>query len=606
MNFKTFFFTLSFSVFFSQKTFSEAPISLDKFTQAIKEAFIQNSEIQYITKLAKKMKVRAWLFEDAASGLVYYVKKDLERKTKREDRWFEFQEERFDYDYMNIYRFDQHIVIVIDGSDKKARIMKKALSKKFPYFQQNSNESIWKVRALKNIRKKGIKQYTDSYSAIMVELTKSEEPIIRSIREWGSEDLFFLKDILKGEISYYFSKNHGESVNPEMFSVIRYLIKMFQYKLAPKKEDLEGIKEIIREFSASELKTSYEKFWWEMNVRKLFTKNIDLEKSWKILDELGLREKLISMESNKKKRGSLAWWFNKEPLKTKKIEEGASKNANELGLKIVSHSIDFTTASYGISNFTIYEMIIRSFTGRPNVFVSRNNITGDYEKGFYTLRGKEGIRGTDFTVRFHVHPEAREGIDFTLMDNNLYNSSVIFFNKAALKVIPEIFNKSFIDFFEFLIRDDKDWSWNPEKALIERLSRTINRKWLSGKVSNKDVEYVYKEIILDSIKKKSYAWETVVQEWFKLDVSLKHFEYALIHLLIRVQNGKLLQTLLEKHIINKAIIKKLNKEYPNWKKFFHNAIRRREKSKLVRDSLFESKMSKQVQNSKVLSCHLLF
>ncbi len=581
MNFKTFLFALSFSVFFSfsQSTFSQTHVSSDQLTEAIKEARLTNPELRYIKNLAKRMGVRVWLLGGSASSLAYYVKKDLERKKDKNKGWFKPQKEHFDYDYTKIFFPTQDIDLVVEGgSEEKVSRLEEEISKKFPYFQGNSNKSAWEVRPLRESRGPKapllegdvLKQHTDSYSVMMIELSESKDPVVRSIKEWDSRNPSLLEDLLKGEISYYDSKNHketqryNEGMNPEIFSVIRYLIKMFQYELKPKKEDLERIKEIINEFSASELKTGYAKFWWEMNVRKLFMQNSDLERTWRVLDELGLKEKLISLGGDQKRKESLAFWFHKEPLRTKKIREGEGRTAKDLGIEIVSHET---------SDFEAYEIITRSLEGKPNIFISRKNAKEEaaaFGEGLYTMKGLTGRAGTGFTIRFHVHPEAREGADFAL-DGDI----VIFRNKAVLRVIPDSFNLSlnFREFFEFLKRSEKNW--DNEKGLLERLKRK-NRELLNSKVSDKDLDYVYKEIVLDSIEGKNSSWEVILQEWLKkwltMDISLKDKEVMkILKYLIKEGDSRVSSYILEHLLLKDLVIQEYHEE---WMKLVKYVIER--------------------------------
>ncbi len=560
--FKTFLLALSFPVFFlfSKSTFSQTHVDSDQLTEAIKQARLTNPELRYIKNLAERMGVRVWLLGGSASSLAYYVKKDLERKKDKNEGWFKPQKEHFGYDYTKIFFPTQDIDLVIEGgSGEKASRLEEELSRKFPYFQGNSNKSAWEVRPLRESRGPKapllegdvLKQHTDSYSVMMIELTESKDPVVRSIKEWDSRNSSLLEDLLKGEISYYDSKNHKETqrykegMNPEIFSVIRYLIKMFQYELKPKKEDLERIKEIINEFSDSKLKTGYAKFWWEMNVRKLFMQNSDLERAWRVLDELGLKEKLINLGGDKEKKGSLAFWFHKEPLKAKNIGEGKGRTAKDLGIEIVSHET---------RDFKAYEIITRSLKGKPNAFLSRENAEGEnaaFGAGLYTMKGLTGAARAGFTIRFHVHPEAREGADFAL-DGDI----VIFRNKAVLRVIPDSFNLNFREFFEFLKRSKKNW--DNEKGLLERLKRKLDRELLNGKVSDKDLDYVYKEIVLKSVKKGNPSWEIVLQEWFELDLFLSFRDF--FEFLRRSEkNWNLEQGLLEK------LRRKINRESLNGK-----------------------------------------
>ena len=202
---------------------------------------MDTAEFTFIREESEKLGIsHAYLFGGTAAALEDYAKWDLQRK-KGDVR---FQQDRFDYDYTNIYRSTQDADIVIDGTAEQAGRLQAALVEKFPYVQ--GLKSVWKVRLLKS--KIGDKealldnadylnQHTDSNSTGMIELTKSPDPLIRDLKDWNSKDPIFLKDLESGTLHYYFSQLHETTsrfklgLNPPVVSAIRYLTKAFQYEL---------------------------------------------------------------------------------------------------------------------------------------------------------------------------------------------------------------------------------------------------------------------------------------------------------------------------------------------------------------------------------------
>ena len=69
-------------------------------------------------------------------------------------------------------------------------------------------------------------------------------------------------------------------MNPEIFSVIRYFTKLFQYELKPKEEDLQKIQKIIQSFSKEDLKSGYARNWVKHNGKKLMLHAVDVEYAW--------------------------------------------------------------------------------------------------------------------------------------------------------------------------------------------------------------------------------------------------------------------------------------------------------------------------------------
>jgi hypothetical protein len=294
-------------------------------------------------------------------------------------------------------------------------------------------------------------------------------------------------------------------------SAIRFLTKAFQYELQIRPEDLASIKKIIQDFDPKETaKNTYVAKWIEKNGKKLIQNAVNIEYARNTLDQLGLRGKLQSITGDIDKSESLAWWMNKEPLRTQPVGEGTGKTAKELGLDIVAHETN---------NFLAYESITRAHTGDPNVLISRNGAAGEvavHGDGFYTKTGKEGARGTGLTIRFHLDPDAREGRDFEYLPNQDY---VVIKNKAALKVIPESLNIRPVEYFRMLA-ENSTGAQGSDRGIFEKLKRRISAKihTLTTQERNEILEIV-RSHIKNSPK---LEYNGVLSEWFSLPIATKY------------------------------------------------------------------------------------
>src|SRR5262249_3433310 len=151
-------------------------------------------------------------------------------------------------------------------------------------------------------------------------------------------------DVHDGALHYYFSPLHEttqfakDGRNPPIISAIRYLTKAFQYELQLRPDDLAQIKKVIDEFDPKrDTQDSYVAKWIEKNAKKLLQNAVNIEYAVDTLERLGLRQKLEAIKGDSGAVDSLAWWMNKEPLRSKKIGEGKGQTARELGLDIVAH-----------------------------------------------------------------------------------------------------------------------------------------------------------------------------------------------------------------------------------------------------------------------------
>jgi HEAT repeat protein len=462
------------------------PFSAQKLEQEIASRITKNEEFQALREICAALRVRCWLFGGTAAGYAHYVKWDL----LRESGDHRYQPDRFDYDYTNIFRSTQDADLVVDGTEAQAAEVERAMKQRFPYFQ--GSKEIWEVRLLREKRQDKeallhnpdfLNQHTDSNSTGMIELTKPNqgESIVRDLRDWTPRPglvPIFLEDVHQGKLHYYFSKLHELTsrakggMNPPIFSVIRYLTKAFQYDLEIQGEDLKRIRQIIYEFNPSTLvKGDYVTDWIEKNGKKLFQHAVNLEYAAEVLERVGLRSKLLRI-GNLKTKDSLAWWIHRQPLTSKPVGKGSGKTAAELGIDIVAHQT---------SDFLAYESITRAHTGDSNVFMSRTDAAEEHAihgDGFYTKKGREGLRLTGLAIRFRVAPNSREGTDFSLVKDVVYGDDelnyVVFHNKNALQVIPESLNVGPVDYFKILITlgriDDSD------RGIIEKVRRRIKNK----------------------------------------------------------------------------------------------------------------------------------
>jgi hypothetical protein len=428
-------------------------------------------EYRFIQKEADRMGVKVYLFGGTAAAYAHYVKWDL----LREMGDLRFQPDRFDYDFTHIYRSNQDLDIVVDGSAEQIKDLQIRLQEVFPHFQ--GAKEAWEVRSLRE-KVNGkmalldnpdfLHQNTDSNSVGLIAINESNELLaVRDLREWDKSDSQFLKDIVSNQLHYYQSKLHPTTElaragrNPEIFSVIRYLIKVVQFELDMNAEDLSQIQKVIEQFDPANLvgDTAYQTRWFENNSVKLIQNAVNIEYAWNLTEKFGLRKKLIALSNNAGTIGSMAWWLSREPLRSKAVGQGRGRSAKDLKIDVVAHET---------TSFSAYESITRAHTGEANVLISRENVPGETAllgEGFYTRVGRIGAKGTGLTVRFHLDPSAIDGIDFRYYPENDY---VVVINKSALRVIPESLSLGPLEYFQMIDSFDHN-----EKGVLEKLKRRL-------------------------------------------------------------------------------------------------------------------------------------
>ena len=269
----------------------------------------------------------------------------------------------------------------------------------------------------------------------------------------------FLEDVAAGKLRYYWRSKHTqtsrfqEGMNPPIISVVRYFTKLFQFRLRPRQEDLKKIKKIVREFDPQEDFSNYAKRWLKANVPKLFLHSLDVEYAWNLLDQVGLREKLIPFSE----------WMDREPLRSFPVGQGKGRTARDLKIKTLAHDT---------SDFFAWTVITRSLKGEANFFISRPDVPGEsaaHGPGVYTVANAEKGYGSGFSIRMELDPQAREGGDFKVFDE-----VVLLLNKNAVRVIPESVEVAgLVEFFEMFRGGGEEWN----QGVLQQLKRKIDARY---------------------------------------------------------------------------------------------------------------------------------
>ncbi len=456
---------------------TQAQVTMDELSIETQIRLERVPEFKFIQEEANKLGVKVYLFGGTASAFAHYVRWDLEREAGDE----KYQAERFDYDFTNIYRGNQDLDIVVDGTAEQAEALQSILKEKYPHFV--GDRDAWEVRLLRaSIGDKRPllgdvdfrNQHTDTNSTGMISLNPNPgDGIYRDIMDWDNPRSQFLADIANAQIKYLFNENHSSTQrfldgnNPPVLSAIRYLAKLTQYEVVGTSEDLSLITRIIAEQDFTQLGSYSKKKVKEFSLKALLN-TPDVEFSYDLLNRVGLIDKLFEMdEQGVEDIGSLSWWADKEPLKSFELGQGAGRTAAEIFGKdlIVSHET---------KSFIAYENITRSTKGRANVFISRDErgVFGEsaaYGSGFYTATGLRGAVGSGLTIRFRLHPDAKEDTDFHFIKENGY---VVIQNKNAITLIPENMNLGTYGLLKLITSEELK---ETDLGLLEKFKRKLQR-----------------------------------------------------------------------------------------------------------------------------------
>ena len=160
-------------------------------------------EFRIIQDAAKELGLRVWLFGGTAAGYAHYVKANLNHPDA-------------DYEFSRIYRSTQDADLVVDGTVQDAERLEARIKEKMSYLQglKDSFEVrlLRKPRILNGVEREPLlndanfsNQNSDSHSLGLIELTESEEPVVRDLKQWDKKPTVptFLKDAADGKITFY-------------------------------------------------------------------------------------------------------------------------------------------------------------------------------------------------------------------------------------------------------------------------------------------------------------------------------------------------------------------------------------------------------------------
>ena len=503
---------------FSQLAWSQDFV-LDEFVQELSLRQSRVEEFRHIKKIATSLGIKhVYMFGGTAAAWGHYVRWDMRRELGIEN----LQAGRFDYDYTNIFRANQDFDVVIDGTTEQAEALEAAVQSKFNYF--SGSRPTWEVRLLneKRLDKDPIlganfqNQHTDSHSTGLIEMMDCEGfDCVKDVRDIKNSKPAFLMDMFEAKLHYYFSDKHTQTsrylkgMNPPILSVIRYFTKAVQYELEQRPEDIQILEKMIRDFSPRDAHNwdSYVLRWLEKNAKKLIVNAVDMEFAQNLIEKNGLKRKLKAL-GNPSRFDSMAWWLDKEALKSFPLGQGQGKTAaelfpsNENGEIIVAHETN---------SFPAFESITKSHDGKANVLISRKDKNGEsavFGSGHYTRFGRSGARGTGLTIRYKLNPMARVGSDFFIASDDY----VIVNNKLALEVIYESMNLDAESFYDLLLGGlEFDFS---DQGVLEKIKRRISRQILQMSASEriKILSKIKDKVHSNEIKEASLAY-ILSQEW---------------------------------------------------------------------------------------------
>jgi formylglycine-generating enzyme required for sulfatase activity len=232
----------------------------------------------------------------------------------------------------------------------------------------------------------------------------------------------FLKDVLKDEITYLPNPLHSTTIrfqegqNPQILSVIRLLVKAFQYDLKINATSYQEIRKVIEAFQPENIQDALTLNRIHYTSRKLILHSANLDYAKKVLEDLGLKDKLISM-GNPNKEFTFSWWLSQSPLSAQAVGQGQGPRASDLKLH---------TVFMEVGDLFQYEFLLKQRSLHPNLL--KNHPEGvQVLFPYQDLPSKNTIK-----VVFKVNPLSRLGSDFIEE-----GTSLIFKNKNALLVTEE-------------------------------------------------------------------------------------------------------------------------------------------------------------------------
>ncbi|MBF0367752.1 MAG: hypothetical protein HQK50_19450, partial [Oligoflexia bacterium] len=499
-----------------QSLFAQS-ITKKQFVSEIRKRAVDVPEFFFIREWAlnqpKESRPQVFLFGGAATAYATYIHRHLKKG--------DLGGAGSDIDISDIYDLVQDVDIVIDGTPEQAQELQQQLDKNFPRIQGNSTKSLWEVRPLRH--QLGPKeallsnseiayQHTDSLSSGFIEITQNNpkhRPEIHDLKKWSdgteTKHLYpFVNDILEGHNNYRFNPKHGETarakngMNPPIISVLRYFIKCSQYGMYDIPDDSKKVlKDLISKFNSKDLDNDYVQTWLAYNVKKLITNASDLNKTWEMLDEFGLRKLLSSINYTKEESSTsglrIADWFKKEPIAEMEIKKNSSKQQGvtleqyltKLGYKQSNYLEDGVSKTgwmlaHEVRDYYAFNSMTKNPENKLNGFISRQGVNGEAAvagNGFYVAIGNQGASTgghTGLTIHLVAEPSAIEGVDFT---KGAQNNHLVIKNRNMVSVIHDDIALTPSEFFT-LIKDGKFVEIDPDadQAVKMKLEQTLVRR----------------------------------------------------------------------------------------------------------------------------------
>lgn len=502
-------------------------VDINKLSSEISNRMKRVKEFDFLKKSMKDIGINnAYLFGGTAAAWAHYVREDLERELHPK----KYPESHYDYTFESIYRSNQDFDFIIDGTDEQAKLLEDKLSEVFDYNIANKTKKIWEVTLLRESDgerrsllddKDFFKQHSDSNSLGLINLGDCDN-CIKDLNGLDRKESKFLQDVAKSQITFLYSKDHLYTKryllgkNPEIFSIIRLYSKIFQYNLSLASKNNNFIESIIQNFNPrADINHDYAKLWLEKDGIKIIKNANNLEQAESLLEDIGLKEKLINIRRNNEEVGSLAWWLSKKSLSSMPL--GKSGNMakdvlkeflNEKGEIIISHEVD---------SYSSFESITKSKIEYPNVFESRESFAGEAAaagRGFYLKLGASGDRATGITISFKLEPNAIEGKDFIYIEKHKH---IVLLNKKAATIIRESIQLSPVNFFKKL-SSGSNYTFR-DKGIIER----YRRRFLKDiSISDKELNEIHSLIKVNVEKNKIN--ESLIREWLRLKGSSSYPE----------------------------------------------------------------------------------
>ena len=278
-------------------------------------------------------------------------------------------------------------------------------------------------------------QHHNTVDYLMVQFNaKKSEKLVNDLADWGNSRSKNIVDCANGTIRFNYSSRHtsssiaGDGHSPDIKHVMRLLIKMARYDAKPDPASLERMKKVVEDFDP-DITDGVVSRWFDKNAAKLALDAIDLPGVWDTLGKIGLLDKLQKLNNP-----DLAVLFAREPLTVKSKGSPTGKTAKDLGVDVVTH---------GTSSLELWNAICRTPYKRANIFTSRPSGAGEMAllgEGVYTVEGKEGL-GAGYNVPLRLAPDAREGVDFNVFDQNagggpLERRWVVLLNSSKVTLAP--------------------------------------------------------------------------------------------------------------------------------------------------------------------------